>query len=29
PLSLGEQRPGSLRVLNRGEVSSLYRAVGL
>ncbi len=29
PLSLGEQRPGSLRVLNRGEVASLYQAVGL
>ncbi len=29
PLSLGEQRPGSLRVLNRGEVASLYKAVGL
>jgi 23S rRNA pseudouridine2605 synthase len=29
PLKLGEQRPGSLRVLNRGEVAGLYAAVGL
>lgn len=29
PLKLGEQRPGSLRVLNRGEVASLYAAVDL
>ncbi len=29
PLALGEQRPGSLRVLNGGEVASLYKAVGL
>jgi len=29
PLRLGEQRPGSLRVLNRGEVAGLYGAVGL
>jgi 23S rRNA pseudouridine2605 synthase len=26
---LGNQRPGSLRVLNRAEIGSLYRAVGL
>ncbi len=29
PLKLGEQRPGSLRVLNRGEVAGLYKVVGL
>ena len=29
PLKLGEQRPGSIRVLNRGEVASLYSAVDL
>jgi 23S rRNA pseudouridine2605 synthase len=29
PLKLGEQRPGSIRVLNRGEVASLYAAVDL
>lgn len=29
PLALGQQRPRSLRVLNRGEVAGLYSAVGL
>ena len=29
PLDLGQQRPRSLRVLNRGEVAGLYSAVGL
>lgn len=29
PLKLGQQRPGSIRVLNRGEVAGLYAAVGL
>ncbi|WP_343708213.1 pseudouridine synthase [Mycobacterium sp.] len=29
PVSLGEQRPGSIRSLSRGEVGQLYRAVGL
>ncbi|MGU3437456.1 pseudouridine synthase [Actinomycetes bacterium M1A6_2h] len=28
-VALGDQRPGTLRVLGRGEVSSLYTAVGL
>ncbi len=28
-VALGDQRPGSLRVLGRGEVTSLYKAVGL
>ncbi|MDL9937199.1 pseudouridine synthase [Gordonia sp. ABSL1-1] len=28
-VSLGEQRPGSLRVLGRDEVGALYKAVGL
>ncbi|MFT4043201.1 MAG: pseudouridine synthase [Gordonia sp. (in: high G+C Gram-positive bacteria)] len=28
-VALGEQRPGSLRVLGRDEVGSLYKAVGL
>jgi len=29
PVSLGEQRPGSIRALSRGEVGQLYKAVGL
>lgn len=29
PVSLGEQRPGSIRALTRKEVGELYRAVGL
>ncbi len=29
PVSLGEQRPGSIRSLSRGEVGQLYKAVGL
>ncbi|MDV7351409.1 pseudouridine synthase [Rhodococcus oxybenzonivorans] len=29
PVALGEQRPGTLRVLGRGEVGGLYGAVGL
>ena len=29
PVDLGDQRPGTLRVLGRGEVGSLYGAVGL
>ncbi|MEY8016485.1 pseudouridine synthase [Mycobacterium servetii] len=29
PVSLGEQRPGSIRSLSRGEVGQLYQAVGL
>ena len=29
PVSLAEQRPGSLRVLGGGEISNLYDAVGL
>jgi 23S rRNA pseudouridine2605 synthase len=28
-VALGEQRPGSLRVLNRNEIGELYKAVGL
>ena len=28
-VALGEQRPGSLRVLGRDEVGALYKAVGL
>ena len=28
-VSLGEQRPGSIRVLSRKEVGELYKAVGL
>jgi 23S rRNA pseudouridine2605 synthase len=28
-VSLGKQRPGSLRALNRNEVGELYKAVGL
>ncbi|OHU98970.1 pseudouridine synthase [Mycobacterium talmoniae] len=28
-VSLGEQRPGSIRVLNRKEIGELYKAVGL
>jgi 23S rRNA pseudouridine2605 synthase len=28
-VSLGEQRPGSIRVLGRNEIGELYRAVGL
>ncbi|OBB00966.1 pseudouridine synthase [Mycobacteriaceae bacterium 1482268.1] len=28
-VSLGDQRPGSIRVLNRSEVGALYKAVGL
>lgn len=29
PVSLGEQRPGSIRSLSRGEVGQLHKAVGL
>ena len=29
PVALGDQRPGSLRALSRGEVAKLYEAVGL
>ena len=29
PVSLGDQRPGSIRALTRKEVGELYRAVGL
>ncbi|OBI22103.1 MULTISPECIES: pseudouridine synthase [unclassified Mycobacterium] len=29
PVSLGKQRPGSIRALSQGEVGQLYRAVGL
>lgn len=29
PVSLGEQRPGSIRALGRGEIGKLYKAVGL
>lgn len=29
PVALGDQRPGTLRVLGRGEVGGLYGAVGL
>jgi 23S rRNA pseudouridine2605 synthase len=28
-VSLGEQRPGSIRALTRKEVGELYKAVGL
>ena len=28
-VSLGEQRPGSIRVLSRKEIGELYKAVGL
>jgi 23S rRNA pseudouridine2605 synthase len=28
-VALGNQRPGTLRPLNRPELASLYRAVGL
>jgi 23S rRNA pseudouridine2605 synthase len=28
-VSLGDQRPGSIRALNRAEVGALYKAVGL
>ena len=28
-VSLGEQRPGSLRALTRKEIGSLYQAVGM
>jgi 23S rRNA pseudouridine2605 synthase len=28
-VSLGEQRPGSIRALGRNEVGDLYKAVGL
>jgi 23S rRNA pseudouridine2605 synthase len=28
-VSLGEQRPGSIRVLTQKEIGELYRAVGL
>lgn len=29
PLSLGKQRPGSIRALSHGEIGQLYQAVGL
>ena len=29
PIALGEQRPGSIRVLGRDEIGALYKAVGL
>ena len=29
PVALGDQRPGTLRVLGRTEVGKLYKAVGL
>lgn len=29
PVSLGNQRPGSIRALGRNEVGKLYKAVGL
>ena len=29
PVALGDQRPGTLRVLGRNEVGGLYQAVGL
>ncbi|OBG50043.1 MULTISPECIES: pseudouridine synthase [unclassified Mycobacterium] len=29
PLSLGKQRPGSIRALSHGEIGQLYKAVGL
>jgi 23S rRNA pseudouridine2605 synthase len=28
-VTLGEQRPGSIRVLNRKEIGELYKAVGM
>jgi 23S rRNA pseudouridine2605 synthase len=28
-VSLGEQRPGSIRALGRNEIGDLYKAVGL
>jgi 23S rRNA pseudouridine2605 synthase len=28
-VSLGDQRPGSIRVLGRNEIGALYKAVGL
>ena len=28
-VQLGEQKPGSVRALNRSELTSLYKAVGL
>jgi 23S rRNA pseudouridine2605 synthase len=28
-LTLGEQRPGSIRALRRNEIGDLYKAVGL
>jgi 23S rRNA pseudouridine2605 synthase len=28
-VSLGEQRPGSIRALRRNEIGELYKAVGL
>ena len=28
-VSLGDQRPGSIRVLNRAEIGELYKAVGM
>jgi 23S rRNA pseudouridine2605 synthase len=28
-VSLGEQRPGHVRALSRGEIGQLYKAVGL
>jgi 23S rRNA pseudouridine2605 synthase len=28
-VQLGEQKPGTLRALNRSELTSLYNAVGL
>jgi 23S rRNA pseudouridine2605 synthase len=28
-VSLGEQRPGSIRALGRSEIGDLYKAVGL
>ena len=28
-VSLGEQRPGSIRVLSRKEIGELYKAVGM
>jgi 23S rRNA pseudouridine2605 synthase len=28
-VSLGEQRPGSIRALRRNEIGDLYKAVGL
>ena len=28
-IALGDQRPGTLRVLGRGEIGKLYESVGL